>query len=129
MFWLTSRPEQAISWSQAGGSLKADSVGVWWSSMPFDERIKYLSFVENQKLIEKDWDKEFGDRKNELVFIGQDMDEKLIRAQLDYCLSTKMKSTPRNGKKDSKIHGQFKELILLITKSVVQTAMIKFKAS
>ena len=88
MFWLTSRPEQAISWSQAGGSLNADSVGVWWSSMPFDERIKYLSFVENQKLIEKDWDKEFGDRKNELVFIGQDMDEKLIRAQLDYCLST-----------------------------------------
>ena len=88
MFWLTSRPEQAISWSQAGGSLNADSVGVWWSSMPFDERIKYLSFVENQKLIEKDWDKEFGDRKNELVFIGQDMDEKLIRAQLDFCLST-----------------------------------------
>ena len=88
MFWLTSRPEQAISWSQAGGSLNADSVGVWWSSMPFDERIKYLSFVENQKLIEKDWDKEFGDRKNELVFIGQDMDEQLIRAQLDYCLST-----------------------------------------
>ena len=68
--------------------LNADSVGVWWSSMPFDERIKYLSFVENQKLIEKDWDKKFGDRKNELVFIGQDMDEKLIRAQLDYCLST-----------------------------------------
>ena len=88
MFWLTSRPEQAISWSQAGGSLNADSVGVWWSSMPFDERIKYLSFVENQKLIEKDWDKEFGDRKNELVFIGQDMDEKLIRAQLDFCLCT-----------------------------------------
>ena len=88
MFWLSSRSEQAISWSQAGGSLKADSAGVWWSSMPFDERIKYLSFVENQKLIEKNWDKEFGDRKNELVFIGQDMNEKLIRAQLDFCLST-----------------------------------------
>ena len=88
LFWLASRPEQALVWSQAGGSLKADSAGVWWSSMPFDERIKYLSFVENQKLIEKDWDKKFGDRKNELVFIGQDMDEKLIRAQLDYCLST-----------------------------------------
>ena len=30
------------------------------------------------KLSESDWDKNFGDRKNELVFIGQDMDEKLI---------------------------------------------------
>ena len=63
MFWLASRSAQAISWSQAGGSLNADSIGVWWSSMSFDERIKYLSFVENQKLIESDWHKEFGDRK------------------------------------------------------------------
>ena len=112
MFWLTSRPEQAISWSQAGGSLNADSVGVWWSSMPFDERIKYLSFVENQKLIEKDWDKKFGDRKNELVFIGQDMDEKLIRAQLDYCLSTEDEMNTKKWEEGFEDHGRFKELIL-----------------
>lgn len=33
LFWLGSRPDQALIWGQAGGSLKADSAGVWWTSM------------------------------------------------------------------------------------------------
>ncbi len=88
LFWLASRPAQAIIWSQAGGSLRSDSAGVWWSSMPFERRTQFASFIENQKQIELGWDSEFGDRKNEIVFIGQDMDEELMRAQLDACLST-----------------------------------------
>lgn len=88
LFWLASRPKQALVWSQAGGSLKADSAGVWWSSMPYEKRMQYLTFIENQKQIELNWDKNFGDRKNEIVFIGQDMDEKQIRSELNACLST-----------------------------------------
>lgn len=88
LFWLASRPDQALVWSQAGGSLKADSAGVWWSSMPFEKRIQQLAFVENQEYIESDWDSTFGDRKNEIVFIGQNMNEPLIRSHLDACLST-----------------------------------------
>jgi len=88
LFWLSSRPEQALIWGQAGGSLRADSAGVWWSSMPFNKRAEFLAFLENQEHIEKDWDPTFGDRKNEIVFIGQDMDEQLIRKHLDSCLST-----------------------------------------
>ncbi len=88
LFWLISRPEQALVWSQAGGSLRADSAGIWWSSMPYEKRIRYAVFVENQKIIELGWDKTFGDRKNEIVFIGQDMDEAKIRTDLDNCLST-----------------------------------------
>ena len=88
LFWLASRPGQALVWGQAGGSLKADSAGVWWSSMPFDKRIRDLVFIENQDEIEKDWHKEFGDRKNEIVFIGQDLDETQIRTDLSACLST-----------------------------------------
>ena len=88
LFWLASRPGQALVWGQAGGSLKADSAGVWWSSMPFDKRIRDLVFIENQDEIEKDWHKEFGDRKNEIVFIGQNLDEKQIREDLTLCLST-----------------------------------------
>ena len=88
LFWLASRPGQAISWSQAGGSLKADSAGVWWSSMPYEKRIQYVAFVDNQEHIESNWDKFYGDRKNELVFIGQEMDEELIRKELADCLST-----------------------------------------
>ncbi len=88
LFWLSSRPDQALVWSQAGGSLKAEGAGVWWASMLFHERIKYLPFVENQKQIESEWDKLFGDRKNEIVFIGQNMDEKLIKDELELCLSS-----------------------------------------
>lgn len=88
LFWLASRPGQALVWGQAGGSLKADSAGVWWSSMSFEKRIRDLVFIENQDEIEKDWHKEFGDRKNEIVFIGQDLDEKQIRIDLTACLST-----------------------------------------
>jgi len=87
LFWLASRPAQALIWGQAGGSLKADSAGVWWSSMSYNQRTQYLAFVENQAHIESGWDKSFGDRKNEIVFIGQDMDEAQIRQDLEACLS------------------------------------------
>lgn len=86
LFWIASRPKQALIWGQAGGSLKADSAGVWWSSMPLNERTQFAAFVENQENIEAGWDKTFGDRKNEIVFIGQDMDEKQIKLDLDNCL-------------------------------------------
>ncbi|WP_070137780.1 GTP-binding protein [Crocinitomix algicola] len=88
LFWLSSRPQQALVWSQAGGSLRADSAGVWWSSMPYEKRIQFISFVENQRAIEEVWDENFGDRKNELVFIGQEMDEEKIKADLNACLET-----------------------------------------
>ena len=98
LFWLSSRPDQALVWSQAGGSLKAEGAGVWWASMLFHERIKYLPFVENQKQIESEWDKLFGDRKNEIVFIGQNMDEKLIKDELELCLSTDDEISSREWK-------------------------------
>ena len=88
LFWLASRPKQAMVWGQAGGSLRADSAGVWWSSMPFEQRTRYASFVHNQKLIEADWHADFGDRKNEIVLIGQDMDKETIIRDLNKCLAT-----------------------------------------
>jgi len=88
LFWLASRHEQALVWGQAGGSLKADSAGVWWSSIPFDKRLEYGVFIENQAEIESNWHPIFGDRKIEIVFIGKDMDEAQIKQELDTCLST-----------------------------------------
>ncbi|MEO1408602.1 MAG: GTP-binding protein [Bacteroidota bacterium] len=99
MFWLASRPDQALIWGQAGGSLKADSAGVWWSSMPHHERMRYLAFVENQHLIEDGWDQTFGDRNNEIVFIGQDMDEAKIVVNLDACLATEKELATQRWKK------------------------------
>jgi hypothetical protein len=56
--------------------------------MKLSERVKYPSFIENQKDIESRWDKQFGDRINELVIIGQDLDEEAIRSELEECLCT-----------------------------------------
>ncbi|MEM6893234.1 MAG: GTP-binding protein [Bacteroidota bacterium] len=88
LFWLASRPEQALVWGQAGASLRTDGAGVWWSSMPIEKRERYIVFLENQEQIEADWDFTFGDRKNEIVFIGQAMDETRMRTDLDACLAT-----------------------------------------
>ena len=86
LFWIASRSDQALIWSSAGGSIKTDPAGVWWASMPFSERINYAAFVNNQKQIESKWDSTFGDRKIELVFIGQNLDVNLITNQLENCL-------------------------------------------
>lgn len=88
LFWIASRPDQALIWGQAGGSLRVDSAGVWWSSMTYQERMQYMAFIENQKQIETGWDENFGDRKNEIVFIGKDMDIEAIKIELFFCLST-----------------------------------------
>lgn len=86
LFWLASRPDDAINFSQAGGSSRLEKAGVWWSSMSFQERMQYAAFIYNQKEIESRWDKKWGDRMNELVFIGQDLDKKKITADLEACL-------------------------------------------
>lgn len=88
LFWIASRPDQALNWSQAGGSIKAEGAGVWWVSMPFSERMKFESFVYNQYEIEERWSKEFGDRLNELAFIGINLNEAEIRNRLNECLCT-----------------------------------------
>ena len=86
LFWIASRADQALVWSSAGGSVKTDPAGVWWDSMPFSERINYANFVNNQQMIESDWCSDFGDRKIELVFIGQQLDVNAITTKLDECL-------------------------------------------
>ncbi|MFT6843631.1 MAG: G3E family GTPase [Psychroserpens sp.] len=88
LFWLASRSNQALLWSSAGGSCKADSAGVWWASMPFGERISQTAFNENKEQIESGWDAQFGDRKIELVFIGQHLDKEGMITQLNKCLLT-----------------------------------------
>lgn len=54
--------------------------------MPFSERINYADFVNNQQMIESQWSSDFGDRKIELVFIGQQLDVSAITNKLDECL-------------------------------------------
>lgn len=86
LFWLASRPNDALNFSQAGGSSRLERAGVWWCSMPFNERMRYASFVHNKEHIESCWSKQWGDRMNEIVFIGQDIDKEKMIAELEKCL-------------------------------------------
>ncbi|MDB2317538.1 GTP-binding protein [Flavobacteriales bacterium] len=86
LFWLASRSDDAINFSQAGGSSRMERAGVWWASMPFSERVNYQAFVDNKDYIEEKWSKQWGDRMNELVFIGQDIEKEKMIAQLEQCL-------------------------------------------
>jgi G3E family GTPase len=88
LFWIASRPAQALNWSQAGGSMKAEGAGVWWASMPLVERLKFENFAENQDIIEERWTAQFGDRLTEIVLIGISLDEKQVRKEMEKCLCT-----------------------------------------
>ncbi|TVR39828.1 MAG: GTP-binding protein [Cryomorphaceae bacterium] len=92
LFWLATRPNDALNFSQAGGSLRLERAGVWWDSMPESERLRFESFVYNRAFIESRWHPRWGDRMNELVFIGQQIDEPLIRADLKACLVSEEES-------------------------------------
>lgn len=82
-FWLASRPELAGSWSQAGGACRHGPAGYWWDAVPQDH---WPEDEAHRALIAQKSQGEWGDRRQELVFIGMEMDEAVIRARLDDCL-------------------------------------------
>jgi len=98
LFWLAAMPDLALNFSQAGGSLRIESAGGWWAGMSLSERLDYIDFIENRVDIENRWDKDFGDRMNELVFIGQDMDSSALHGELNLCLLTEAEITGYKNK-------------------------------
>jgi G3E family GTPase len=84
-FWLASRNHMAGLLSQAGTSIMIQGAGEWVATYTAEEREKTLK--EEPELRTK-WDEQFGDRINELVFIGIDMNEAEIIKTLDHCLLT-----------------------------------------
>lgn len=82
-FWLASRPEFAGQWSQAGGIARYGFAGMFWKAVPesnWPDDEEYLASIRRQ------WVEPFGDMRQELVFIGQGLDEAGIREALDECL-------------------------------------------
>jgi len=88
LFWMASRPDIAISFSQAGGSLRLENAGSWWCTIPEEVRYQYPSYAEARPLLLKRWHPEWEDRKTELVFIGQNLDKEQYLAELEQCLLT-----------------------------------------
>lgn len=81
--WLASRHDHAYHWSQAGVSYTLAPAGLWWAVA---EPAEWPDVPNEVAEIKKLWQEPFGDRRQELVFIGIDMDELKIRALLDECL-------------------------------------------
>ncbi|MGC3789103.1 GTP-binding protein [Priestia aryabhattai] len=84
-FWLASRNHMAGLLSQAGTSIMIQGAGEWVATYTAEEREQTLK--EEPELRAK-WDEQFGDRINELVLIGIDMNEAEIIETLDHCLLT-----------------------------------------
>ena len=84
-FWLATRPEFAGQWSQAGGIARYGFGGRFWSAVP---RVHWPDDPEYLESIEKSWEEPFGDMRQELVFIGQNVDQELMTEALDACLLT-----------------------------------------
>ncbi|BBP62396.1 zinc metallochaperone GTPase ZigA [Pseudomonas sp. St316] len=84
-FWLASKPEEAGSWSQAGGLMRHGFAGRWWRFVPKNQ---WPQDEESTAAIMKNWLAATGDCRQELVFIGQNIDFSQLTAELDACLLT-----------------------------------------
>lgn len=82
-FWLATRYDQAGQWSQAGGAMRFALAGAWWASVP---RSRWPADDRMHHLYASRWVEPYGDRRQEIAFIGQGMDEGAITATLDACL-------------------------------------------
>ncbi len=93
-FWLATKNSIAGFWSQVGQVLAAEPGGMWWAETP---RAEWPS--EDPELmteLNSVWDEVWGDRRQELILIGQDLDASATRKALDECLLTEseMQSGP-----------------------------------
>lgn len=84
-FWLATRPDYAGQWSQAGGIARYGYAGLFWKAVPRSEWPQETSDI--QSIMEK-WQEPYGDRRQELIFIGQNLNRHTLCQWLDECLLT-----------------------------------------
>ncbi len=82
-FWLASRFEFAGQWSQAGGIARYGFAGMFWKAVPKADWPTDADYLES---IGKTWVEPFGDMRQELVFIGQGVDQEAMTNALNDCL-------------------------------------------
>jgi len=89
--WIASRPDWAVEFSLAGAISTVTPLGSWWASVPKD---RWPSHPDALAEMERHWAEPWGDRRQELVFIGADMDAAAITAALDAALVEATGFTP-----------------------------------
>lgn len=82
-FWVAADHRIAYEWAQAGGVSNVSPSGMWWAAVPR----QHWGHPEGERPDEQGtWHPRYGDRAQQLVFIGIQMDEAALRARLDDCL-------------------------------------------
>ncbi|MBQ2261353.1 MAG: GTP-binding protein [Loktanella sp.] len=94
-FWLATRPNWVAEYSLAGAISSVTPLGGWWASVPKD---RWPTHPDMLAEVAGKWAEPWGDRRQELVFIGADMDEAAIRAKLDAALLPAADFTPEAWK-------------------------------
>ena len=85
--WIATRPQWAALWSQAGRVVELSPQGVWWADVPRDE---WPTDPDERAEILATFEGDYGDRRQELVFIGKALNQAVIRAALDGALVTEV---------------------------------------
>lgn len=85
LIWIASKNDWAYDWSQAGCSVRLNPAGYWWAAAPEEE---WPEDGESIEIIKSEFVGAYGDRRQELVFIGKAMTESSIREILERCLLT-----------------------------------------
>ncbi len=90
-FWIATRPDWAAEFSLAGAMSSVTPLGRWWASVPEERLPKH---PDAQAEIAKNWIEPWGDRRQEIVFIGVDMNREAICARLNAALMNAGDFTP-----------------------------------
>jgi G3E family GTPase len=91
-FWVATRPDWVAEFSLAGSMSQVTPLGRWWASVPEDRLPKN---PEAQRAIALHWAEPWGDRRQEIVFIGANVDREAITAALNAALVTTCDFTPK----------------------------------
>lgn len=82
-FWLATRPEWVAEFSLAGALSSVSPLGAWWAAVP---EKRWPDNEQAQEYRAANWQEPWGDRRQEIVFIGADIDWEALKARLDDCL-------------------------------------------
>ena len=84
-YWVASRPNHTAQFQLAGGTRETGVAGLWWAAVPDDKRPDDAAFRAH---LAENWHPIWGDRRQEIVVIGVDMDEAALRRGFEDCLLT-----------------------------------------
>ena len=82
--WFKDEQDICYVFEQAGKQVSLRNAGQWYATMPQDELQQFM--MQNPDL-RRDWDAQYGDRMQKIVFIGQHLDKEQIASLLDFCLA------------------------------------------